>query len=84
MGFPPLPKFALNNRLASKSGMHWTYLGGIERGERSPSLRNVAAIAKALDVTLPQLFLFGGQESGSRTSKNLFQSRWWAVQDSNL
>lgn len=44
--------------LAFKSGMHRTYLGGIERGERNPSLKNIAAIAKALGITLSQLFLF--------------------------
>ncbi len=42
--------------LAFKSGVHRTYLGGIERGERNPSLKNIAAIAKALNVTLVQLF----------------------------
>jgi len=45
--------------LAFKSGVHRTYLGGIERGERNPSLKNIAAIAKALGVTLSELFLFG-------------------------
>ena len=45
-------------QLAFKSGMHRTYLGGIERGERNPSLKNIAAIAKALGVTLAQLFSF--------------------------
>ena len=45
--------------LAFKAGMHRTYLGGIERGERNPSLRNIAAIAKALGVTLSELFSFG-------------------------
>jgi len=52
--------------LAFKSGMHRTYLGGIERGERNPSLKNIAAIAKALGVTLPQLFLFADSESGKK------------------
>ena len=52
--------------LAFKSGMHRTYLGGIERGERNPSLRNIAAIAKTLGITLSQLFLFGDQESGEK------------------
>jgi len=42
--------------LAYKAGVHRTYLGGIERGERNPSLRNIAAIAEALDVTLSELF----------------------------
>jgi len=44
--------------LAFKSGMHRTYLGGIERGERNPSLKNIASIAKALGATLAQLFSF--------------------------
>ena len=44
--------------LAFKSGVHRTYLGGIERGERNPSLRNISAIAKALGVDISELFLF--------------------------
>ncbi len=44
--------------LAFKSGVHRTYLGGIERGERNPSLRNISAIAKALGVDISDLFLF--------------------------
>ncbi len=42
--------------LAFKSGLHRTYLGGIERGERNPSLKNIAAIAKALNISLEELF----------------------------
>jgi len=45
-------------KLAFKSGMHRTYLGSIERGERNPSLKNIAAIAEALGVSLSQLFSF--------------------------
>jgi transcriptional regulator with XRE-family HTH domain len=44
--------------LAFKAGVHRTYLGGIERGERNPSLKNIAAIAKALHITLSDLFSF--------------------------
>lgn len=44
--------------LAYKAGVHRTYLGGIERGERNPSLRNISAIAGALNVTLAELFKF--------------------------
>lgn len=45
--------------LAFKAGVHRTYLGGIERGERNPALKNIAAIAKALGVSLSELFSFG-------------------------
>jgi len=44
--------------LAFKTGVHRTYLGSIERGERNPSLKNITAIAKVLNVTLAQLFSF--------------------------
>ena len=50
--------------LAFKVGVHRTYLGGIERGERNPSLKNIDLIAKALGVSLAELFLFGERKPG--------------------
>jgi transcriptional regulator with XRE-family HTH domain len=44
--------------LAFKAQIHRTYLGGIERGERNPSLKNIEAIGKALGVPLRELFQF--------------------------
>jgi transcriptional regulator with XRE-family HTH domain len=43
-------------KLAEGAGIHRTYLGGIELGLRNPSLRNIARIAHALDVTIVELF----------------------------
>ena len=43
-------------QLAEACGLHSTYVGGIERGERNPSLINIGRIAKALTVTLYDLF----------------------------
>ena len=44
--------------LAFRAGIHRNYLGGVERGERNPALDNIAAIAKALDVTPGELLTF--------------------------
>jgi len=38
-------------KLAERCGLHRTYVGGIERGERNPSLMNIGRIAKALGVS---------------------------------
>lgn len=38
-------------RLAEETGLHRTYIAGIERGLRNPSLKNIVKIAQALDVT---------------------------------
>jgi transcriptional regulator with XRE-family HTH domain len=43
--------------LAALSGMHRTYLGGIERGHRNPSLTNIRRIADALRVRTSDLML---------------------------
>ncbi len=43
--------------LAEISGMHRTYLGGIERGNRNPSYTNIRRIADALEVRTSQLLL---------------------------
>jgi transcriptional regulator with XRE-family HTH domain len=41
--------------LAFEAEIDLTYLGGIERGRRNPSLLVMARIGKALSVTLPKL-----------------------------
>ena len=43
-------------KLAEEAGIHRTYLGGIELGLRNPSLKNIARIARALDVPIRELF----------------------------
>ena len=42
--------------LASKIGIHRTYIGGIERGERNLGLKNILRIADALEISPASLF----------------------------
>ncbi len=41
--------------LAELAGVHRTYMGAVERGERNVSLANMSRIAEALQVTLSTL-----------------------------
>ena len=41
--------------LARKAGLHQTYIGLLEREERSPNLDTAKAIAKALGLTLAEI-----------------------------
>ncbi len=36
--------------------LHWTYIGGIERGERNPTLESVHKVAKGLKIKISELF----------------------------
>jgi transcriptional regulator with XRE-family HTH domain len=50
--------------LADRAGMHRTYLGGVERGERNVGLLNVLRIARALGVAPSALLKdFNGSRS---------------------
>jgi len=42
--------------LGFKAKIHRTYIGAIERGEQNVSIENIARIAKALKVSLAELF----------------------------
>jgi transcriptional regulator with XRE-family HTH domain len=40
---------------ADAVGVHRTYMGSVERGERNISLRNLGLIARTLNITLSRL-----------------------------
>lgn len=43
--------------LAKKARLHQTYIGLLERGERSPNLDTAKAIADALEISLGKLII---------------------------
>lgn len=44
--------------LASKAGVHRTYIGMIERAEKNITLENIEKIASALNITLSEMFQY--------------------------
>ena len=50
-----LAKGLTQERLAFSADLDLTYIGGIERGRRNPSLMAMARIAEALDAPLAEL-----------------------------
>ncbi|WP_447979982.1 helix-turn-helix domain-containing protein [Candidatus Nitrospira bockiana] len=49
-------------QLGERAGLHPTYLGGIERGERNVSLKTLAKVASALQVPLKNLVTFSDHD----------------------
>jgi transcriptional regulator with XRE-family HTH domain len=50
-----LEKGLSQEQLAAKSGLDRTYISGVERGARNPSLKSAQRIANALGKSLPAL-----------------------------
>lgn len=42
--------------LSLRTGVHRNYIGGIERGERNPSVLTIARLAAALEMPTSELF----------------------------
>ena len=53
--------------IADRAGIHVTYLSGVERGLRNPSIRNVRRLARALGVPTRELFSFDEDSPISQT-----------------
>lgn len=43
---------------ANEVGIHRTYIGSIERGEKNPCLNNIQRMSHALKISLRELFTF--------------------------
>ncbi|PYL96090.1 MAG: transcriptional regulator [Verrucomicrobia bacterium] len=53
--------------LASRAGLHRTYVSDLERGARNPSIDSIEKLARALDVSVSKLFERAG--NGAATSR---------------
>jgi transcriptional regulator with XRE-family HTH domain len=51
-------------RLANDSGLHKNYVGEIERGEKSPSLKTITALAATLRVAPSELLREAEKRAG--------------------
>ena len=54
--------------LATLSRSHRNYVGGVERGERNPTVTKVIALARALECPVGELFVGLGQLEPGRRS----------------
>jgi transcriptional regulator with XRE-family HTH domain len=55
--------------LARMAGLHQTYIGLLERGERTPNLDTAHAIAQALGKPLGELIIEAGRPHTARKGK---------------
>ena len=54
--------------LAEKADLHYTYIGGIERGEKNLSLKNIEKIANAFEINIRELFNYQNSETNKAVS----------------
>jgi transcriptional regulator with XRE-family HTH domain len=59
-----LERALTQEQLAERAGMHWTYISGVERGRRNPSLNVLGQLAGALGLSLADLLT--GVDQGSK------------------
>lgn len=55
--------------LAHRAGLHRTYVGAVERGERNITLLNAQRIADALDVPLDRCVRLNDEQRKRQTTK---------------
>ncbi len=51
-------------QLAEKADLHFTYIGEIERTEKNPTITSLEKIAKAFNISLPELVSFPDERPG--------------------
>lgn len=57
--------------VAADAGLHRNYVGGVERGQRNPSVECIVRLANELKVPVPELFWRAGEALAGRPSRRL-------------
>jgi transcriptional regulator with XRE-family HTH domain len=57
-------------KLGELAGLHYTYIGAVERGERNVSIDSLGKIARGLGIGIEELFVWGNyqQDRDDRSS----------------
>ena len=55
--------------MADRCSLHWTYIGGLERGERNPTLTTMKRVADGLKVDIHSLLGRPGREEASLSAR---------------
>jgi hypothetical protein len=50
------------------AGLHRNYVGGVERGQRNPSVECIVLLANELEVSVPELFARAGEALAASAS----------------
>ncbi|TVY02161.1 helix-turn-helix domain-containing protein [Cohnella terricola] len=57
--------------LGEKAGFHFSYIGGVERGEKNISLLNLQKIADALEVHIYDFFQYTSYKKSGNSEKSV-------------
>jgi XRE family transcriptional regulator, regulator of sulfur utilization len=55
--------------MADRCSLHWTYIGGLERGERNPTLTTMKRVADGLKVDIHTLLGRPGREEAGLSTR---------------
>ena len=69
--------------LGERSGLHPTYIGGVERGERNISVENIEKIAVGLKINMGDLFPYSDHAESESEKEKIKNSILISIDDMN-
>ena len=65
--------------LAQRAGCNISFIGSIERGQKTPTLQTIAKIADGLEIHITKLFDLADQRSEEMQLKERLEDRFYAI-----